>query len=114
MEQEIDIASDVGTPPEQEGIPINEGEGEQAPPRNILITDLQTPLVVEKPSTLNTFSIGTSPSSGLVFNQPSPEDPVMNMFGSFAPLQSTTLGQYISEFGSMSATQAPSMNLTPH
>ena len=79
------ITSDVEkrTPPKQEGVPIIEGRGEISPPRNVLITNFSTPIVIEKYSSHNNFSIEPS---GSIFYQPPPGDPVVTMFGPSAPL----------------------------
>ena len=48
-----------------------------------------------------------------MFNQFHPDDPVSTMFGPTASFQGTTLGQAIFEFGSTSAANVSSIELTP-
>ena len=80
----MDITSDVeiGTTPEQEGVPIIEGRGEFSPLGNVPITNLLAHIVIEKTSTHNFFSVAPS---GLFFYYPPPGYPVVTMFGPFAP-----------------------------
>ena len=85
MEQDMDITFDVemGTPPEHEDSSITERRGEFSPPGNVPITNLSTPIVIEKHSIHNTFYVGPSRS---VFYQPPPGYLVVTMFCPSAPL----------------------------
>ena len=63
MEQEMDLSSfvETGTPQEQ-GVLIIKGGGEISPPVKIPLNHFSAPIVIEEPSTYNTFSVGPSGS----------------------------------------------------
>ena len=96
--------------PELEGVPVEE-EGVESPLSNAPIMDLSVPPLVEKASSRNASYVIPTPS-GAGINRFHPDEMVAPIFGPNAPFLETTLGQFISQFGTTSTVNVSVMDLT--